>query len=180
MINLVLATYARQMEQYMGSWLRQPEGLVEVGAIGSQNEDEPCKIVISLLSVERESTAGIAAKTQPSAGRFAAGNFPLIYANLNVVIAAVFTAKRYKESLSFLSMAIAFLQATPYFTTPDGTKYTIELLSPTLQDQSNVWPQMGGRYYPSVACKIRRLTFDANEIKKTMTYVTDIKPEVGL
>lgn len=180
MINLVLATYARQMEQYMGSWLRQPEGLVEVGAIGTQDEDEPCKIVISLLSVERESASGIATKTSLASGRFAAGSFPVIYANLNVVIAAVFTAKRYRESLTFLSMAIAFLQATPYFTTPDGTKYTIELLSPTLQDQSNVWPQMGGRYYPSVACKIRRLTFDANEIKKTLTSVRDIKPEVGL
>lgn len=180
MINVVLATYARQMEQYIGSWVRQPEGLVEVGAIGAHDEDEPCKIVISLLSVERESTAAIAAKTQPSSGRFVAGNFPLLYANLNVVIAAVFTGKRYRESLSFLSMAIAFLQATPYFTTPNGTKYTIELLSPTLQDQSNVWTQMGGRYYPSVTCKIRRLTFDANEIKKTMTSVADIKPEVGL
>lgn len=180
MINLVLATYARQMEQYMASWLRQPEGLVEVGAIGSQDEDEPCKIVISLLSVERESASGMATKTSPSSGRFAAGSFPLIYANLNVVIAAVFTTKRYKESLTFLSMAIAFLQATPSFTTLDGTKYTIELLSPTLQDQSNVWPQMGGRYYPSVACKIRRLTFDAHEIKKTLTSVGDIKSEVGL
>lgn len=168
------------MEQYMGSWLRQPEGLVEVGVIGMQNEDEPCKIVISLLSVERESASGSTTGTQRTTGGFSTGNFPLIYANLNVVIAAVFTAKRYKESLTFLSMAIAFLQATPYFTTPDGTKYTIELLSPTLQDQSNVWPQMGGRYYPSVACKIRRLTFDAREIKKTMTSVGDIKPEVSV
>ena len=180
MINLVLTTYAVQMEQYMCSWLRQPEGLVEVGAIGVQDEDEPCKIVISLLSVERESASGVTAKVPLSSGRFTAGSFPLIYANLNIVIAAVFPPKRYRESLTFLSMAIAFLQATPYFTTSDGTKYTVELLSPTLQDQSNVWPQMGGRYCPSVACKIRRLTFDAKEIKKRMTGVGDINPEVSV
>ena len=59
MIYLVLSTYAKLMEQYMASFFHQPEGLVEVGAIGTQGEEEPCKILISLLSVEREATQGM-------------------------------------------------------------------------------------------------------------------------
>lgn len=180
MINLILATCARQMEQFLSSYFRQPEGLVEVRTISAQEEEAPGKIILSLLSVERETAQGIATKTSSASGGFSPDAFPPIYANLNIVIAAVFREKKYKESLSFLSMAIAFLQTTPYFTTPDGTKYTIELLSLTLQEQNNIWTQLGGKYYPSVACKIRRLTFDAKEIRKVTAGITDIKPDVAV
>lgn len=165
MINQVLSTYARQMEQYMTSFFHQPEGLIEVGAIGTQGEEEPCKILISLLSLEREATLGMAASVANASGHFISVSAPPIFANLNVLIAAMFSDKRYKEGLSFLSQAITFLQTTPSFAV-NGYKYTIELLSPTLQDQSNIWAQFGGKYYPSVVCKIRRLTFDAGEVKR--------------
>ena len=49
MINRVLTMYASQMEQYMGTYFHRPEGMVEVGAIGAQVDEEPCKIQISLL-----------------------------------------------------------------------------------------------------------------------------------
>ena len=117
MIYLILSTYAKLMEKYLASFFHQPEGLVEVGNIGAQGEEEPCKILIS----------------------------PPIHANLNIVIAAAFSDKRYKEGLSFLSQAITFMQTTSSFMV-NGNKYTIEPLSPTLQDQSNIWTQLGGRF----------------------------------
>lgn len=59
MINRVLTMYASQMEQYMGTYFHRPEGMVEVGAIGAQVDEEPCKIQISLLNVERETAQGM-------------------------------------------------------------------------------------------------------------------------
>lgn len=178
MINIVLSAYARQMEQYMNSFFHQPEGLVEVGAIGGQGEGEACKILISLLNIERETTMSITAAQGTTSGRYTGVSAPPVFVNLNVVIAAVFGDKRYKEALSFLSLAIAFVQTTPVFTTEDGTKYTIEVGSPSLQDQSNIWTLLGGRYYPSIVCKIRRLTFDANEMKQTITDIRARKASV--
>lgn len=179
MIYLVLSTYAKLMEQYMASFFHQPEGLVEVGAIGTQGEEEPCKILISLLSVEREATQGMTTSAAHASGHFMTISSPPFCANLNILIAAVFSDKRYKEGLSFLSQAITFLQTTSAFMA-DGNKYTIELLSPTLQDQSNIWTQMGGKYYPSVVCKIRRLAFDADEVKRVAIEVSgsqnNVKP----
>lgn len=178
MINTILSAYARQMEQYISSFIRQPEGMVEVGIAGGQGEKEPCKIQLFLLSVERETATGISAGKGSTSGRFTGVFSPPLYANLNVVIASVFSPKRYKESLSYFSLAITFLQSTPVFTTGDGTKYTIELTDTTLQDQSNIWPLFGSRYYPSVICKIRRLTFDSNEIKKTEISINSIEPQI--
>ena len=46
----------------------------------------------------------------------------------------------------------------------DGTGYTIEIASLSTQDMNNVWTLLGGQYYPSVICKIRRLLIDTGEI----------------
>lgn len=180
MINTILSTYAKQMEQYISSFIRQPEGMVEVGAIASQGEEEPCKIQLFLLSVERETATGLVTGKGTTSGRFSGVSSPPVYANLNVIIASVFSDKRYKESLTYLSLAITFLQSTPYFTTGDGTKYTIEIMSSSIQDQSNIWSLFGGKYYPSVVCKIRRLTFDSNEIKKTEISISNVEPNIGI
>lgn len=178
MINAILSACARQMEQYISSFIRQPEGMVEVGAIASQGE-EPCKIQLFLLSVERETATGLVTGRGSSSGRFSGVSSPPVYANLNVIIASVFSDKRYKESLSYLSLAITFLQSTPSFTTSDGTKYTTEIMSSSIQDQSNIWSLFGGKYYPSVVCKIRRLTFDSSEIKKTEISINSVEPNIG-
>ena len=58
MINRVLTMYASQMEQYMGTYFHRPEGMVEVGAIGAQVDEEPCKIQISLLNVSAKLPKG--------------------------------------------------------------------------------------------------------------------------
>lgn len=180
MINTILSTYAKQMEQYIGSFIHQPEGLVEVGTIAGQGEEEPCKIQLFLLNIERETATGVMAGKTSSSGRFSGVSTPALYANLNVVIASVFSDKRYKESLSFLSLAITFIQSTPHFTTIDGTKYTVELMTSSWQDASNIWALFGSKYYPSVVCKVRRLTFDSNEIKSTEISINNIEPNVGL
>lgn len=178
MINRILTTYAKNMEQYMTSFFHQPEGLVEVGSIGTQGEEEPCKILVSLLSLERETTSGMSSSAAHTSTHFVSLSAPVIFANLNILIAAVFSDKRYRDGLSFLSQAITFLQTASAFTV-DGRKYTIELLSPTLQDQSNIWTQFGGKYYPSVVCKIRRLAFDAAEVRHGAIEISGNQNGVG-
>ena len=90
MINRVLTMSASQREHYMGTYFHRPEGMVEVGAIGAQVDDEPCKIQISLLNVERETAQGMNMGKVGTSGKFSGLSYPLIRVNVDVIGAAVF------------------------------------------------------------------------------------------
>lgn len=77
MINRVLTMYASQMEQYMGTYFHRPEGMVEVGAIGAQVDEEPCKIQISLLNVEQRNCPRVNMGKVGTSGKFSGLSYPV-------------------------------------------------------------------------------------------------------
>lgn len=160
MIHKILTTYANRLEEYISRFHNQPEGLATVGQIGNSMEEKPNKIVVCLLSVERETTGGIAAPMQRTEEGYAWMQPPLL---LNVMLAAVFDERQYAESLSLLTDTLRFIQSVPKFEV-DGDSYTIEIVNLTTQDLNNMWTLLGGQYYPSVVCKIRRLCIDSGRI----------------
>lgn len=162
MIKRILTYYAERLNEYLSALHHQPEGLAVVGLIGNGSEERPNKMVVSLLNVERETAGGISAPVQRTQEGYARMSPPLLL-NLNVMLAAVYDERRYAESLSVLSDTLKFVQSAPRFEV-DGAGYTIEIVSISTQDMNNVWTLLGGQYYPSVVCKIRRLTIDAEEI----------------
>lgn len=163
MIRKILTYYAERLDEYLSRFHRCPEGLVTVGMIGNSIEERPNKIVVTLLNVERETAGGIATPLQRTDdGRYVRLQPPLLL-NLNVMLAAVFDERRYGESLSLLSETLGFIQSTPKFEV-DGTGYTMEVVNISTQDMNNVWTLLGGQYYPSVVCKIRRLTIDTETV----------------
>lgn len=62
-----------------------------------------------------------------------------------------------------LSDTLSFVQSVPKFDV-NGTSYTVEMVNLPTQDMNNVWTLLGGQYYPSIVCKIRRLAIDGGEI----------------
>ena len=88
---------------------------------------------------------------------------PPLLLNLNIMLAAVFDERQYAESLSLLSDTMRFIQSVRKFTV-EGADYTIEVVNISTQDMNNVWTLLGGQYYPSVVCKIRRLSIDGGSI----------------
>ena len=171
MIRKILTYYAERLDEYLGGFHRRPEGLATVGLIGNATEESPNKMVVSLLNVERETAGGISAPVQCTQDGYVRTQPPLLL-NLNVMLAAVFDERQYAESLSVLSDAeslsvlsdtLRFIQSVPKFEV-EGVDYTIEIVSVTTQDLNNVWTLLGGQYYPSVVCKIRRLTIDEEQI----------------
>lgn len=161
MIRKILTTYATLLEEYLSRFHNRPGGLVTVGQIGNGTEEKPGKMVVSLLSVERETSGGISAPVQRTEEGYARMQPPLLL-NLNVMLAAVFDERQYAESLSLLADTLRFIQSVPRFEV-DGAWYTIEIVNLTLQDLNNMWTLLGGQYYPSVACKIRRLCIDGGQ-----------------
>lgn len=167
MISRLLTYYAQLMNEFMDGIYLQPEGVSEVGFIGSRAEGRPNKLVVGLLSVEREAAAGITPMRSQTASGDYSQSLPALYINLNVIISAVYDSKRYVESLSVLSSALMFIQANTVFVF-EQMSYTIEVISLSSQEFHNIWSSMGGQSYPSVVCKIRRLTFDARDVSQTI------------
>lgn len=150
MIRNILNTYAASLDEFLSRYFNQPEGLATTGQIGNSTKEKPNKMVISLMSVERETGGDISKQ-------------PHLLINLNVMLAAVFEERRYNEALSMLTYTLRFIQSMPKFEVY-GNSFTIEIVNLTMQDQNNVWTLLGGQYYPSVVCKIRRLCIDGESV----------------
>jgi hypothetical protein len=145
------------------SSLASPEG-------GAQQGIEN-KLVMTLLSIEKEAAAAVSLPVRERSAPSAAGGpegflrvaTPLAL-NLNVMIAGCY-GSQYREALKVLSAAIGFFQARPVFTPqsapaiPAGIdRLTIEMVSCDIATLSNVWSVLGANYLPSAIYKIRMLT----------------------
>lgn len=164
MIKDVLAYYATQLGEFLQADFSQPEGIVEVGFIGNNHEGKKNKLMLSLFGIERETASGIASGRGSHSGTVI-HSAPPLHINLNIILAAAYDEKRYAESLSVLSATLLFVQSHPSFSYK-GTTYLVEMVTPSCQELNNIWTTLGGQYYPSIICKLRRLVFDAGEIKQ--------------
>lgn len=59
MIKKILTYYASLLDEYLRTDFPQPEGVAEVGFVGSSAEGRPNKLIVSLFGIERETAGGI-------------------------------------------------------------------------------------------------------------------------
>ena len=161
MIKRILTFYAERLDEFLSRTHRQPEGLATVGLVGKPSEEIPNKVVISLVSLEKE-TSGDVSFMQRSGGVFVGQRSPLLM-NMYIMLAAVYEPKRYAESLDVLSETLSFIQSMPKFSTGKET-CTVEVIPMSTSDLHHIWTTMGGQYYPSVICKVRGLVIDSSAI----------------
>lgn len=57
MIHKILTTYTARLDEYLFAFHHQPEGMATVKPIGNTAEEQPNKLVVCLLNVEREKKA---------------------------------------------------------------------------------------------------------------------------
>lgn len=164
MIDKILIHIAEGLDDYLGNRFEEPSGLAKVGEIGAESggkcED---KMMVALLNIEREGAMGTTAGFQ-SEGKGFIQKMPPWYLNMFFVVAAVFDEKRYLDGLRMLTASIAYLQQHPVVIPEKGKKFTVEPVSLGIQELTNVWSIFGGKYYPSVVCKVRMLRFEGDEI----------------
>ena len=91
MIRKILTTYAARLDEYLARSHRQPEGVAEVGLIGSAGEQCPNKLVVSLINLEREAS-GDGGYMQRAATGYAGRRQPLLL-NMHIMMAAVYEDK---------------------------------------------------------------------------------------
>lgn len=171
MIKRILTSYAARLDEYLRREFARPEGVAEVGFLGSRTGEPPCKLIVSLINIEREAAGGYASGMRRDSGEYIR-SYPPLLLNLDLMLSAVYDDQRYAESLAVLSSTLHFIQSAPTFEF-EKKVYSVEMAGLSLQDVHNIWTTLGGQYYPSVMCKLRRLAIDAAESSGSGRIVTD-------
>lgn len=165
MIDKVLVYIAEGLDSYLGNLYEEPAGLAKVGGLGGEEGEVPNQMVVALLNVEREGAMGISAGFQTE-GKVFLQKMPPWYLNMYFVVASVFEEKRYTDGIKMLSDTISYLQQHPVFSPVGGKKFMIEPVTLSIQELTNVWSILGGRYCPSVVCKVRMLRFEGDDVSR--------------
>lgn len=138
------------------------------------------KIVLSLISLEEERVL----KSQDNYirtpdGRTQIAN-PEIKLNLYILFAAHFSNSNYDEALKFLGWVISYFQANSVFDStthaaldPDVRRIVLELYTLPMEQQSQLWQSLGGKFLPSVMYKVRLLAFNEQMSSREITGITE-------
>lgn len=183
MINLVTQLLAAQLNQYLRRTYDLNEDKVIVSNLlemdGSVASNINNRLVIYLINIEKDAVASRYVTSQEADNRSVQRRVPLSL-NLFVMMTAHFTGDNYAEALKFLSNTISYFQSNPMFNhqnTPDMDrrieKLILDIENLSIQDLSNLWGSLGGKYLPSILYRVRMITFDMDGITGQLPVVTE-------
>jgi hypothetical protein len=182
MIDVAISHIAAQLNQSLRRTLQVGEDLVVLSHLVEQDgtvaQNVASKLVVSLVSIERDTLAHRpAGHGGASPGRLAQRNEP-IFLNLLVMFAANFAGTNYVEALKFISGTVAFFQGRPVLdhqNSPDLDprieRLSMEIENLALSDLSNLWSVLSGKYLPSVLYRVRMVAVDAGYVAGQATRV---------
>lgn len=176
MINAAMNILATELDDALQKAFRLDESIVVVSNTVEQDGSLPLaannKVALSLINIERETfSKSLGGGGGGSFTRSAIGLEP-VYLNLYIMVSICFGGNNYLESMKFLSSSIAFFQRRPVFdhsNTPDLDdqidKLVMDIENLSIQDLSNLWGVLGGKYYPSVLYRARMVAIDPGDIR---------------
>ena len=144
------------------------------------------KIVVSLVNIEKDSLPlsqqNINAST---ASRMSVVNSP-IHFNLYLMFASYFSGSNYQEGLKFLSNTITYFQGQSVFDHQNSPgmdraidKLVLDVQNLSLDDLSNLWGILSGKYLPSVLYRVRMVSCDANAVRGQTPEVSEPLPTMS-
>ena len=130
------------------------------------------KIVVSLVNIEKDTLSmKQVAPAAAGGGRRTVSN-PPIHVNLYLMFASYFGGSNYQEGLKFISNTIHYLQGQSVFDQsnspgldPAIDKLVMDIHNLDINDLSNLWSVLSGKYLPSVLYKVRTVTVDAGAVR---------------
>ena len=174
MINAAINQLALNLDESLRKTFHLDEKIVVVSNTVEQDGSLPLvannKVALSLINIERETYSKKVSGGGAGFARSPISNQP-IYLNLYVMVSICFGGNNYLESMKFLSNTIAFFQRHPVFdhsNSPemdDGIeKLVLDIENLSIQDLSNLWGVLGGKYFPSVLYRVGMVAIDPGDI----------------
>ncbi len=189
MIQAAINHLAVQLNAYLKRTNNLTEDIVVVSSLvesdGNVAANTNNKLVLFLTNIEKDPVPQAnAVRATGFDGRAPVGSRSL-YLNLYVMLAANFSGSNYPEALKFISKAIAFFQMQPVFdkqSTPDLDsridKLVLDIENLNIQDLSNLWGLLGGKYLPSVYYRVRMVSINPDNVIAQLPYATRPQTDV--
>lgn len=188
MINLAVQLLSAQLNQHLRRTYNLSEDVVVVSNLlemdGTIAPNVNNKLVIFLVNIERDSVPFRKVSLHEVGEREVQSSMPL-YFNIYLMMTANFTGNNYPEALKFLSSTINFFQKNHVLnrqTAPEMDtrieKLILEIENLSIQDLSNLWGTLGGKYLPSILYRVRLVAFDTDDITGRIPVVGEPKPMV--
>lgn len=190
MIGQTLSQLAVQLNRFLRHNFKLEEDAVLVSnlneADGSLLTQVNNKLLLFLVGIEKE----VAARSKTVAPDInysrIPNSSPPLHLNLYVMLAANFNGTNYSDGLTLLSASISFFQRNSLFNhqnQPDLDKaierLTLDLEHLSIQDASNLWGMLSGKYLPSVLYKVRMISFDGADIYSQSGLLSKPATDVG-
>lgn len=188
MINVTVQLLATQLNQHFRRIYNLGEDVVVVSNLlemdGTVAANVNNKLVIFLVNIEKDAVPFRNVNLHEVGDREVQSSLPL-YFNIYLMMTANFTGNNYPEALKFLSSTISFFQKNHVInrqTVPelDGRieKLILDIENLSIQDLSNLWGALGGKYLPSIVYRVRMVAFDSGDIAGRTPVVGEPKPLV--
>jgi hypothetical protein len=150
--------------------------LEQDGRVGPQVEN---KLVVSLVNIEREAVAQRDARPGRNPMARALLTPDPVHLNLSVMFAANFNGSNYSEALKMISGTIGFFQSRPVLdhrNTPELDRrierLALDIANLSLNDLSNLWSILSGKYLPSILYRVRMVAVDLAQLSGQSRPVT--------
>ncbi|MEN0037344.1 MAG: DUF4255 domain-containing protein [Cellvibrio sp.] len=189
MIQAALSHLANQLNAYLKRTNNLTEDIVVVSSLiesdGSAAPHTNNKLVLLLTNIEKDTVPqSVTSRASGFDGRALVGSRS-VHLNLSVILAANFSGSNYAEALKFISKAIAFFQMQPVFdkhSSPDLDsridKLVLDIENLNIQDLSNLWGLLGGKYLPSVYYRVRMVTINPDNVLAQVPLATRPQSDV--
>jgi len=178
MLDTALKIISNQLEVYVRQRFDLEEKIVELASPVSPDGVVPVeandKLLIFLANVTKDTLP--ANRQYSTVTPHSVRHTPPLNLNLHILVAANFRTAKYQDALALLSAAIRCFQATPvidrsnYNDMPnDIEKLILDIENTDLNEASNLWGIMGGKYLPSIFYKVRMLTLHSDSVVERVT-----------
>lgn len=169
----------KKLDDRLRNSSRWGESKAKVSALSSgQNSDDDkfdC-IKLTLINICQESSIKNGRSLMQGEGGFERAAPPQSF-NVDFLMSA--HCNHYEESLKLLSDCINVFQSEHYFDhqnatdlPPDVDRLSVTILDTELSEIINFWNCHGANYVPSIAYRMRFVTFDGREVKETVPEVS--------
>ncbi len=154
-----------------------------VAADGSPAERTDDQIVMSVLSIQADSSTGAYAPAAMGRGDLYPLASPPLHLDVYFLLAANFRPDNYSEGVGMMSRIISYFQEKPVFTRADAPtlpdemeRLAVEFVSLDFNQANNVATLAGLKRFPFLVYRIRRVPFAGPAIIGTWPAVGAVEP----
>jgi hypothetical protein len=187
MINLLLVKLQKKLEELLqaANFERQDWIVLEnpVGADGAPADGKDDKILMSVMSIQADSSTGAFTPAGLGKGDLFPVTSPPLHLDVYFLIAANFRPSNYADGIGMLSRIISYFQEKPVFTRADipdlpeeMDKLAVEFVSLDFTQANNVATLTGLKQFPFLLYRIRRVPFAGSAILGVQPPVRSVEP----